>query len=511
VFPNAWIPRDLRITNEQAISVSVVYACIRAIAEAMASSPWQVFKVEGRKRELAPDDSLVYLLSQRPNPEITAIAFREALLYSALSEGNGYAEIQRDGSDRPLHLWPLDATRMTVKRFEDRLVYEYADEDGAREELDPRNVFHLRGPVCASALLGDSVVGRASRSAALMTAAQRFGLSYLANGAQPTGVLTYPGKLDPKSMERIRDQVAEKQGGTKNAGKPLLLEGGMKFEPVQSDPAKAMMLDSMVWSVEDIGRYFGVPQTLLNVSASAQGYGSNQAAIFLAWTKMGLTPWKLRLEQEANEKLFPTRQRGAWRETCIDTEWLTRGDAKAQAEADEIRVRSGIETVNEVLERSGKNTVGPEGDIRLITSDLQPLTPTLLEIQEASAKPPPPPSPAVPAPSEEDQDETGDEAGEQTLNEAGEWAQTIIAACLDRYGARMRARKRNLETERVADAEAKLGEERAKLLDRVIAEVEAASKLSGKDVRPQALGAACASVESGATAEQAAAHYWSTT
>jgi len=116
VLPTMWIPKDLRITNAQAENVSVVYACIRAISEALASSPWQVYRVTGRSRELAPDDAMAYLLNQRPNPEITAVSFREVLCHWALSEGNGYAEIERSMTGTPIALWPLDSTRMLPAR-----------------------------------------------------------------------------------------------------------------------------------------------------------------------------------------------------------------------------------------------------------------------------------------------------------------------------------------------------------------------------------------------------------
>ena len=523
VFPTLWVPRELRVTPEQAVNVSVVYACIRAISEAIASSPWRIHGFEGKRREVFVDDPLDYLLNQRPNPEITAIAFREALVYAALADGNGYAEIQRDGSDRPIYLWPLDSCRMIPFRAnpDSPLQYRYSDVDGVSRVLDARDVFHLRGPVCVTAMLGDSVVGRAARSIALMTAAQRFGVSFLANGAQPTGVLTYPSKLDEASMKRIRAQVEERYSGAKNAGRPLLLEGGLKFEAVQADPSKALMHDTLVWSVEDIARYFGVPLVKLGVQAAAQGYGTNVSQLNLEWTRTGLRPWALRLEQEANAKLFPERQRGAWRETCIDMEWLTRGDAKAQAEADEIRIRSGVDSVNEVLERLGRNTIGPEGEIRFIGTGLQPLTVELLEIQAKQAEagdpamqPADPADPAMadPASPGEPQDpaQLEDPAAAQPSETASAWTQTIIAACLDRYGSKIRARKRNLG-ENANEAETKLAEARAKAVDQVLDEVGAALSLSGKKLDAAKLGQACAAVEAGVSATEVASDYWSRT
>lgn len=515
-LPTAWIPHDLRLSNGQAENISVVYACIRAIAEALASSPWLVFTVQDRNREVSPDDPLAYLLNQRPNSETTAIAFKEALIHWALSEGNGYAEIQRSPQGQPIALWPLLADRMIPWRNtdDDSLWYRYLDPAGATHYLPERDVFHLRGPVSASALLGDSVVGRASRSAALMSAAQRFGLNYLNNGAQPTGVLTFPGKLDEKSFSRIREQVAERTAGVKNGGKPLLLEGGMKFEPTQSDPSKAMMVDTLVWATEDIARYFGVPLVKLGVQAAAQGYGTNVSQLNLEWTRTGLRPWALRLEQEANAKLFPVRQRGAWRETCIDMDWLVRGDAKEQAEADEIRIRSGVDSVNSVLERLGRNTIGPEGDIRFVGTNVQPLTVELLEIQAKQAEQGEPAMPEDPAEDPAMVDPTQDPAEDQGDDpaQAGDMAataQALLVASLERYGARIRARRRDLVKNHAEDrVEALILEERERIAPGIRAEVEAVYKLAGRPPPNGALSVAFSSVESGVESSMAVAQLW---
>ena len=146
----------------------------------------------------------------------------------------------------------------------------------------------------------------------------------------------------------------------------------------------------------------------LGVAAAAQGYGTNLESLNLEWTRTGLRPWALRLEQEANAKLLSP---SPYRETCIEMGWLVRGDAKAQAEADRIRIESGVLSVNEVREEMGENTIGPEGDIRFVSATLTPLTETLIDIQELAAKEPEPTLPAPAStedPSEDDSEETDD-------------------------------------------------------------------------------------------------------
>jgi HK97 family phage portal protein len=416
VFPVGWLPSSLRLTADEATSVSAVWACIQTISTAIASSPWLVYGVEARKRTYLPDDKLTFILNQRSNVEITAIAFREAMLFGALAQGNSYAEIVRDASGRVVGLVPLFPEAMIVERdaTTKQLVYKYSDPGGGVVPMQGRDIFHLRGPVSVSGLLGDSIVGRAARGIALAAAAERYSLAYLNNGTMPSGVLKYPQKLDPKSLDRIREQWADRTSGPKAAGKPLILEGGMEWQSLSADPDKAQLGATQSWTVENIARYFNVPLVKLGVAAAAQGYGTNIESLNLEWTRTGLKPWALRLEQEANSKLLAP---SPYRETCIEMGWMLRGDQKTQAEADKIRIESGVLSVNEVREELGENSIGTEGDIRFVSATLTPLTDTLLDIQELAAKEKPAPTPSVPAedPAAADSEEPDDSPREDPM------------------------------------------------------------------------------------------------
>ena len=440
-----WVPTGLRLTSDEATSVSAVWGCIQAITNPIASSPWLVYQVESRKRTYLPDDRLGFTLNQRANDEITAIGFREAMMFGALATGNAYAEILRDDANRVVGLYPLQPEGMQVLRGADgrSLVYRYMNPAGGTVDLRPHQVFHLKGPVTVFGLLGDSIVGRASKAIALAAAAERFSLGYLANGTIPSGVLKYPQKLDPKSLERIREQWAERMGGPKAGGKPVILEGGMEWQTVSADPDKAQLGTTQAWTVEQVARMFGVPLMKLGVAAAAQGYGSNIQEIQQTFCAETLRPWRVRLEQEANSKLLAPQP---YRETTIDLGWLMRGDAKTQAEADKIRIESGVLTVNEVREELGENTIGAEGDLRFVSSTVQPLTTTLLEIQELAANPPKPaPSPSAPAEDAAEADtEEPDDAAEETpvLRQA---LRQMVLQNLQRLEATMGKKRKEME------------------------------------------------------------------
>ncbi len=496
-----WIPSSLRLNQDEATSVSAVWACIQVISNAVATSPWLVYEVAGRRRTYLPEDPLAFVLNQRANEEVTAVALREALLFGAMATGNGYAEVLRDQSRRVIGLKPLDSNGMMLTRDPEtkRLVYVYTDVGGT-VALSPEDVFHLRGPVTIYGLLGDSLVGRAARAVALAAAAERFSLSYLANGAIPSLVLRYPTKLDDKSFERVRQQWSDRYAGPKQGGKPLILEGGMDTKDVSADPEKAQLIPTQNFTLEQAARYFGVPLVLLGVESAAQGYGVNLQAMMIAFSRQTLRPWQLRLEQEANSKLLARRP---YRETTIDTSWLSRGDAKAQAEADRVRIESGVYSVNEVREEMGENTIGPEGDIRFVASSLQPLTTTLLEIQEKLAEDDPLPAPARGAPADAEVDTEDDPADDPADDETEESPvlrqalRQMVLQNLERLEAKMASERTRMEKAgaKPEDISAKFRKWMAQDCGPALDLIRAAAKAKGHHVNGEADIALLAAVD----------------
>lgn len=384
----------VRLTEDETLSLSAVWACITVIAEAIASCRWNVYRPLGDgRRELLEDDPLAWILNTRPNPENTAIAFREALLYTAIPFGNAYAEIVRDGAGRVAQLWPLEHARVTPRRRESgELVYEYLQPDGQRVYLEARQVLHIRGP-SIDGLLGDNRVARAAKSLSVAAAAERYAAAFFGRGAHPSGVLEFPGKLGKEQHELLKKDWAEKKQGLANSHTPLILEGGMKWSTTSIEPAKAQMVEERQFSVEEICRWFNVPPH--KVQHLLRATFNNIEHLDIEFVRGALTPWCRRLEQETDFKCFP-QDRGPWRYTCIDTAPLTYGDALSRAQAHAVWRQNGIMTANEIRAREGLNDAGEEGDVLLVQSNLTTVA-NLMRTAEAAPSAPPPEAPA-PAP-----------------------------------------------------------------------------------------------------------------
>jgi len=102
------------VNEKTAMQTTAVYACVRILAETLASLPLHTFRHTDNGKEKVIDHQLYYLLHDEPNPEMTSFVFRETLMSHLLLWGNAYAQIVRDRNGRVLALYSLLPDKMTV-------------------------------------------------------------------------------------------------------------------------------------------------------------------------------------------------------------------------------------------------------------------------------------------------------------------------------------------------------------------------------------------------------------
>lgn len=221
------------VTEETAIQISTVYACVRVIAETIASLPLNIYESEGDGgSHIAQDHPLEYLLHDSPNEEMTSFTWREQMMTQILLRGNSYSQIVRSGMTNVLSIYPLLSANMTVDRAENRkLKYEYMDADGNTIPLDPTEVLHIPG-MGFDGVMGYSPIALMKTTLGLTLAAEEYGSKVFSNGATPSGVLTHPGRL--KNMEAVRQSWNKAYGGSANAGKVAIIEEGVRPDRVLS-------------------------------------------------------------------------------------------------------------------------------------------------------------------------------------------------------------------------------------------------------------------------------------
>ena len=378
------------VSEDTAMTLAGWWACISAISRTIASLPWRVHERTEQGSQVV-DGSVSWLLNTRPNPEMSAFAFREALVSHALNWGNGFAEIERDMAGRVSALWLITPDRVGIERDTKTgaLQYRVRNEGADDTILTPDRVFHLHG-LGFDGISGYSIVRMAARSIGLGIAQDVFGAAFYGNGATVGSIVEMPAaSMTAAQIADAEKYFNDKHGGAANAFKVRVGPQGTKVHPMGMPLIDAQFIDSRKLSVTECARWLGVPpHKIADLERSTNNNIEHQGIEFVT---DAIVPWAMRLEQEAAVKLFAARAQGRVY-TKLAVNALMRGDSKARAEFYRTMLAAGVMTVNEVRALEELNSIGPAGDAHLVQ-----LAQTTLEwlVDNPGAKAAPPAAPAA--------------------------------------------------------------------------------------------------------------------
>lgn len=289
------------VSPETAMKVSAVNACVRVLAEGVASLPLNVYRhtADGGK-ERAHADRLDQLLHVAPNSWQTAFEFREMLMAHVLLRGNAYAlKVLVDG--KLDMLVPLHPDNVKAGFAGGEMVYEYTNPSGKQVPYRQSQIFHLRG-LSSDGIVGRSVIADMRDAMGLAISQEKFlGASY-ARGGLKNIVIEHPALLNDQAAKRIRESWAEKYGGEDAFFKPVVLEEGMKATELSLTAADLQFLESRKFQIAEIARPFRVPLHLIQeLDRSTNNNIETQSLEFLIYTLM---PWLIRWEQRIAHDLI---------------------------------------------------------------------------------------------------------------------------------------------------------------------------------------------------------------
>lgn len=139
----------------------------------------------------------------------------------------------------------------------------------ARDSLARQQIIHLRGMNPTDDHLGLGCMDAAVDAACLHNRATRWNRSLLDNAARPSGAMVYDppdgATLTGEQLARLRDQIDQHFAGGMNAGRPLLLEGGLKWQALGLSPSDMDFVSLKEAAARDIALAFGVPPVLLGL------------------------------------------------------------------------------------------------------------------------------------------------------------------------------------------------------------------------------------------------------
>lgn len=265
----AWTPRNYASFAKEAYGKNVVaYQAINRIGDAVASVRLGIYRGE---TELT-DHPLAALL-KRPNPLQSYGDYVRAKVGFLLLAGNGYEERVTVGNE-VRELYQLRPDRMTVIPSATGIpaAYEYTmNQQKHRWVMDPRtmscDVRHLKLFNPLSDWYGMSPIEAGAYAIDQNNEAMAWMQALLQNSARPSGALTVKdgGTLADDNFNRLKAQIEEQYSGSANAGRPMLLEGGLEWQQMGLSPTDMGIIENKFSSARDIALAFGVPPQLLGI------------------------------------------------------------------------------------------------------------------------------------------------------------------------------------------------------------------------------------------------------
>ncbi len=355
------------VTVNSTMQLSAAWACVRLLSETVSTLPVRIYRrnADG-SREAASDHPLYRIITKRPNAEMTTARYMLMIVASICLWGNAFVEKRRIGN-RVVALIPLLPQNMVVKRLESgRLQYKYT-ENGKPREIAEKDIMHIRGfgldGVCGMLPVktGRDIFGGAM-------SADEAAYKVFAQGMQASGILSSDSKMTADQREALRKNL-ERFMSSKNAGKVMVAEAGMKYQSITMNPEAAQMLETRSFGIEEICRWFRVPPFMVGHMDKQSSWASSVEGMNLQFLTNTLRPILENIEQEFNRCLLDDSD-DYYCEFSV--EGLLRGDLATRREWYASALQNGWMNRNTVARLENQPEI-PGGEKYTVQSNLIPL------------------------------------------------------------------------------------------------------------------------------------------
>jgi len=312
------------VTTFNALRVSDAYACVRCLADGVASLPLHAYRRTAGGRVPAGPDARISQLLARPAPGSTIADLMSLVMVHLNVYGEAFvAKYRAEGEIVQLGL--LDPTGVDVELRGQRIVYRLLD---TGQEVGPADVLHVKAMTGTDGLRGLSPVAAARAALALSASLQASANADAANDARPSGVLSVPAPQSSATIEEVRERWDRRHGGPANAGRVAVVQGDVTFTPVSFSAADAQFLGQRELSAREVARIFRVPAWMIDAPTGDSLTYSNVTEQARAFVTFSLRPWLVRLERaiSGDADLCPG---GTY--VAFDMDGLLRADAATRA------------------------------------------------------------------------------------------------------------------------------------------------------------------------------------
>jgi len=336
----------ISVTDERALQVSAVWACVQYITNSIASVPIEFYeKTTGGRKELE-NHALIDLFHSSPNSLMKPRDFRKAMTMQAVMWSNAYAEIVWAGN-RPVSIIPLRPGRMTPVIGDDGdLTYHYAVENGVKIYAK-RSIMHLKG-FGSDGIVGMSRNDYARQTLGLSVSADVYAAKQFANGGRSGGgYLKFDEFLNEDQRKQAKELYQNISATAYETNKLWILEGGADYTQDTLNPDTMQMIETRKMQLGEIARFYGVPEVLIGAGTGTGQWPASfeqQLLFFLTFTLQDyLDEWETSI---ADSMLTPSERKRII--VDHDVSKFIKMDSVVKAQLQSTWVQNGLKTRNEV-------------------------------------------------------------------------------------------------------------------------------------------------------------------
>ena len=326
------------VTTDAALGLPAVWAAVNFLSGTLAGLPLHVYRTTetGREKETGP---LAMVLGRAPNDDVSSFEWRKSMFEAVLTTGRAFTYIERNNAGRVVNLWPLEPSRVTVRRTDRGRVYQYRQPSGGSVEYASREVIDVPYMLKPDQCGHYGPIHTCREAIGLALAAQRYGEKSFQSGGVPAVTLKGPFN-SAESARRASDDIAKVMQAGERDGKPVVaLPTGHELAPLGFKPQDMQSIEFQRFCIEQAARVYQLPPIFLQ--DLTHGTFSNTEQQDLHFVKHTVKRWVEQVEQEMNLKLFG-RTAGQFVEFNVNG--LLRGDVKTRMEAHAAAIQNGIYT-----------------------------------------------------------------------------------------------------------------------------------------------------------------------
>ena len=343
-----------------AMHQSPFFAAVNLISSSIGQMHWEV---KSKVDEDIPDNFYVDNLFK--DALLTQFTMTKNMIKDVLLHGNGFAYINRDQKGMPVSLTYLPFGDVTIMYNPINRTLFYQVPRLGKSLVEPINIIHIN-MYSEDGIHGKSILTFAGNTIKLSGNAEKAATDFFASGMSVNGVLS----TDVPRLTKDQRQVIAEAWLNSQVGRGsgiAVLENGMKYQPVSSNSKDGQLLETRVFNIQEVARWFNISPVLLGDLTKTSYNNLEQAQLQLVTNT--LAPFVQCLEQELNRKLILPKDQAKYYIDIVEED-IIKQDKQSQVNYLSTLVNTGIISRNEARKQLGFGPVDGGDELTVSYTDI---------------------------------------------------------------------------------------------------------------------------------------------